>query len=115
MIKLYSFLLLFLFCYSANAQNNIIVKGTVVDLNTQLPLEMATVYFTTVKDSTILEYATTDKNGFFSINTKKYDKPVFLKVNYMGYQPYFEEEKGLLENKDFGKLYLLESVNALEN
>lgn len=115
MTKVYSFLLLFLFCYSANAQNNIIVKGTVVDLNTQLPLEMATVYFTTVKDSTILEYATTDKNGFFSINTKKYDKPVFLKVNYMGYQPYFEEEKGLLENKDFGKLYLLESVNALEN
>ncbi|MEP6931340.1 MAG: outer membrane beta-barrel protein, partial [Flavobacterium sp.] len=90
-------------------------KGTVVDLNTQLPLEMATVYFTTVKDSTILEYATTDKNGFFSINTKKYDKPVFLKVNYLGYQPYYEEEKGLQESKDFGKLYLLESVNALDN
>jgi hypothetical protein len=115
MTRLYSYLLFFILCYSANAQNNIIVKGTVVDLNTQLPLEMATVYFTTVKDSTILEYATTDKNGFFSINTKKYDKPVFLKVNYLGYQPYYEEEKGLLESKDFGKLYLLESVNALDN
>ena len=115
MTRLYSYLLFFILCYSANAQNNIIVKGTVVDLNTQLPLEMATVYFTTVKDSTILEYATTDKNGFFSINTKKYDKPIFLKVNYMGYQPYYEEEKGLLESKDFGKLYLLESVNALDN
>jgi hypothetical protein len=115
MTKLYSYLLFFILVYSANAQNNIIVKGTVVDLNTQLPLEMATVYFTTVKDSTILEYATTDKNGFFSINTKKYDKPVFLKVNYMGYQPYYEEEKGLMESKDFGKLYLLESVNALDN
>ncbi|MBP1223581.1 outer membrane beta-barrel protein [Flavobacterium sp. 1355] len=115
MTRLYSSLLFFILCYSANAQNNIIVKGTVVDLNTQLPLEMATVYFTTVKDSTILEYATTDKNGFFSINTKKYDKPVFLKVNYLGYQPYYEEEKGLLESKDFGKLYLLESVNALDN
>ena len=115
MTRLYSYLLFFILCYSANAQNNIIVKGTVVDLNTQLPLEMATVYFTTVKDSTILEYATTDKNGYFSINTKKYDKPIFLKVNYMGYQPYYEEEKGLLESKDFGKLYLLESVNALDN
>ncbi|MBF4519178.1 outer membrane beta-barrel protein [Flavobacterium sp. ANB] len=115
MTKFFSFVLLSLFCYSANAQNDIVLKGTIVDINTQLPLEMATVYFTTVKDSTVIEYATTDKNGYFSINTKKYDKPVFLKVNYMGYQPFFEEEKGLLESKDFGKLYLLESVNALDN
>jgi hypothetical protein len=115
MTKFFSFVLFALFCYSANAQNDIVLKGTIVDINTQLPLEMATVYFTTVKDSTVIEYATTDKNGYFSINTKKYDKPVFLKVNYMGYQPFFEEEKGLMESKDFGKLYLLESVNALDN
>ena len=115
MTKLYSYFLFFFVCWAASAQNSIIVKGTVVDINTQLPLEMATVYFTTVKDSTIIEYATTDKNGFFSINMKKIDKPVFLKVNYMGYQPFFEEEKGITENKDFGKLYLLESVNALDN
>ena len=81
MTKIYSFLLFLAFVYSANAQNNIVIKGTVVDINTQLPLELATVYFTTVKDSTMIEYATTDKNGNFIINTKKFDKPVFLKVN----------------------------------
>ena len=115
MTRVYSLLLFFLFCFSANAQNDIIVKGTVIDINTQLPLELATVYFTTVKDSTIIEYATTDKNGVFRINTKKYDKPVLLKINYMGYQPFIEEQKGLLESKDFGKLYVLENVNALDN
>lgn len=115
MTKFFYFLVTFLFCYSANAQNEIVIKGTVLDINTQLPLELATVYFTTVKDSTVIEYATTDKNGAFAIKTKKYDKPIFLKVNYMGYQPYFEEEKGLLESKDFGKLYLLENVNALKD
>lgn len=115
MTKIYYFLIFSLFCYSASAQNDIVIKGTVVDINTQLPLELATVYFTTVKDSTVIEYATTDKNGAFSIRTKKIDKPVFLKVNYMGYQPYFEEEKSLLENKDYGKLYLLEAANALDN
>lgn len=116
MTKFFSFLVLFLFCYSAaNAQNDIVLRGTVVDINTQLPMEMATVYFSTVKDSTVIEYATTDKNGVFRINTKKIDKPVFLKVNYMGYQPLVEEQKGLMESKDFGKLYLLESVNALDN
>lgn len=115
MIKLYSFVLLLLCCYTANAQNDIVVKGTVIDINTQLPLELATVYFTTVRDSTVIEYTTTDKNGFFSLNIKKYDKPVFLKVNYIGYQTYLEEHKGLTESKDFGKIYLLESVNALNN
>ncbi|PIF33179.1 outer membrane receptor protein involved in Fe transport [Flavobacterium sp. 9] len=109
-------LFFFLICSVSNAQSNdIVIKGTIVDINTQLPLEMATVYFSTVKDSTVIEYATTDKNGVFRINTKKIDKPVFLKVNYMGYQPLVEEQKGILESKDFGKLYLLESVNALNN
>lgn len=115
MTKLYSFFLLLFFCYTANAQSDIVVKGTVIDINTQLPMELATVYFTTVKDSTVIEYTTTDKNGFFSLNIKKYDKPVFLKVNYIGYQTYLEEHKGLTESKDFGKLYMLESVNALNN
>ncbi|MNX34024.1 hypothetical protein D3C86_642590 [compost metagenome] len=113
MTRIYSLLLFLVFVYSANAQNNIVIKGTVVDINSQLPLELATVYFTAVKDSTIIEYATTDKNGNFIINTKKYDKPVFLKVNYTGYQAYYEEQKGLTESKDFGKLYMLENANVL--
>jgi Outer membrane protein beta-barrel family/CarboxypepD_reg-like domain len=113
MPKIYSFFFFFLFFFSANAQNEIVIKGTVVDINTQIPLELATIYFSTVKDSTLIEYATTDKNGVFKISAKKYDKPVFLKVNYMGYQPYMEEQNGLLESKDFGKLYLLNNTNQL--
>lgn len=114
MPKIYSFLFLFLFFYSAKAQNDIVIKGTVYDINTQVPLELATVYFSNVKDSTVIEYATTDKSGFFKINTKKYDKAVFLKINYIGYQSYVEEQNGLLENKDFGKLYLLQNANVLD-
>ena len=113
MSKTYSFLFLLLFFCTANAQN-IVIKGTVFDINTQLPLELATVYFSNVKDSTVIEYATTDKSGFFKINTKKYEKPVFLNVNYMGYQSYVEEQNGLLESKDFGKLYLLQNANVLD-
>jgi hypothetical protein len=113
MTRLFYFLLFFIFAYSANAQNDIVLKGTVLDINSQLPVEMATVYFTTVKDSVVIDYATTDKNGVFRLNTKKLDKPVFLKVNYLGYQTYTEEQNNLLESKDFGKLYLIESVNEL--
>lgn len=113
MSKIYSFLFLLLFFYSVNAQNEIVIKGTVYDINTQVPLELATVYFSNVKDSTVIEYANTDKDGVFKITTKKYDKPVFLKVNYMGYQPYVEEQSALLESKDFGKVYLLQNTNVL--
>jgi hypothetical protein len=115
MTKFYYFSLLFLFCYAANAQNDVVIRGTVLDVNTQVPLELATVYFTTVKDSTVIEYATTDKNGFFRLSTKKYDKPVVLKVSYEGYQTFYEDQKGLSESKDFGKIYLFENINALDN
>ncbi|MFV8268383.1 outer membrane beta-barrel protein [Flavobacterium sp. GT2N3] len=113
MSKFHFFLVFLLLCFSANAQEEFILKGTVLDVTTQIPLEAATVYFSTVKDSVVLEYTTTDKNGFFKITTKKYEKPVFLKISYMGYQTEVEEQKEITENKDFGKVYLLENVNAL--
>ena len=86
MSKNYFSLLLFLFFFVVNAQNNIVIKGTVHDNSTQKPLESAMVYFSTVQDSTVIEYTTTDKNGDFKIATKKYDKPVFLKINFIGYR-----------------------------
>src|SRR6478609_7606411 len=101
MSKFFSFLFLLLFFYNSNAQNNIVVKGTVYDINTQKPLESAMVYFSNVKDSTVIEYTTTDKNGNFKISTKKYDKPILLKINFIGYQTYTEEQNRLLEDKDF--------------
>lgn len=111
----YSFLLLLLFnSLISFSQSNVILKGTVVDINTQLPLELATVYFSNVKDSTVLEYATTDKNGSFRLDVKKYDRPVLLKINFVGYQVFSEEQSGLMENKDFGKLYLLKNNYALD-
>lgn len=113
MFKFYYSLLFLLIVSKISAQNNIVIKGTVYDINTQKPLESAMVYFSNVKDSTVVEYTTTDKNGVFTINTKKYDKPVFLKINFMGYQTFSEEQSKLVENKDFGKLYLSQNETAL--
>ncbi|WP_348822823.1 outer membrane beta-barrel protein [Flavobacterium aestuarii] len=114
MLKTYASLLFLLLLSTVSAQNNIVVKGAVYDINTQKPLESAMVYFSSVKDSAVVEYTTTDKNGVFNINTKKYDKPVFLKINYMGYQTYTEEQHKLLESKDYGKLYLSQNETALK-
>ena len=115
MSKSYSLLFLLLFFYAVNAQNAIVVKGGVYDADTKIPLVAATVYFSSVKDSAVIEYTTTDKNGLFKFNTKKYDKPFFIKIHYMGYKTYVEKQNGLLEGKDFGKLYLSQNANELEN
>ena len=61
----FSFLLLLLFGFQSFAQNSVIIKGKILDKATQAPLESATVYLTSVKDSTIIDYTISDKNGFF--------------------------------------------------
>jgi Outer membrane protein beta-barrel family len=115
MSKYLSFCILFFFFLTSSAQNDINVSGTVLDINTQLPIEFATVFFSNVKDSTVIDYTTTDKNGVFKLNTKKYETPVFLKVNHTDYQTFVEEQSSLLENKNFGKLYLLNHKYALND
>lgn len=113
MSKYFCFALHLFFILSANAQNDININGIVLDINTLSPITFATVFFSNVRDSTVIDYTTTDKNGVFKITTKKYENPVFLKVNHNDYQTFIEEQPSLLENKNFGKLYLLNNKYAL--
>ena len=113
MSNLYRLLLFIFFSITTFAQNEVSLSGTVLDINTQLPLESATVYFSNVKDSTIIEFTATDKNGIFKIVTRKYDAPVLLKVSHTSYQTFIEEHTDLHETKDFGKIYLLSDTYAL--
>ena len=71
-------------------------------------------YILNANDFIVLEYVNTYKSGVFNSNTKKYNKPVFLKINYTGNKPYTEEYNGLLGSKDFGKIYLLPNINVLD-
>ncbi|MEN9908216.1 MAG: hypothetical protein RLZZ540_1365 [Bacteroidota bacterium] len=114
MSKYLSFLFFLAFSFYTSAQSSYILKGKVLNLNNQIPLESATVYISTVKDSTILEYTLTDKNGEFNFAVKKNEKPVFLKVTYMGFETFAEEQKEINANKDFNNIYLAESVNTLK-
>ena len=108
----YSFVFL-VFSLFSFAQNNVVIKGKVLDKNTQVPLEAATVYLTSVKDSAVIDYTITDKNGIFKIDIKKITKPVFFKISYIGYQTYKQQEQSIIENKDFGIIRLIENTNNL--
>jgi len=113
MPKFYQLFILLCLSFSVNAQNTIRIKGKVLDKKAQFPLESATVYLSSVADSTVIDYTITDKNGNFLLNTKKISKPVFLKVSYIGYKNFIEEQKSLTEDKDFGILRMAENDNTL--
>ncbi|PZR15960.1 MAG: hypothetical protein DI539_18005 [Flavobacterium psychrophilum] len=97
-------LLLFFAVLSATGQN-ITLKGKITD-NQNFALESATVYITAVKDSSIVNYTITDKNGNWELKTKKLTKPVFLKVSYVGLADYKEEIQSIEQDRDFGTLKL---------
>lgn len=105
--------LVLILSFSAFSQNTVTVKGKLLDSTTQLPLEAATVYLSNVADSTVIDYTITDKNGFFLMNTRKINKPVFLKISYIGYKTFQQEMKTLDENRDFGVVRLEENENTL--
>ena len=106
-------LLVFLCCSLAAFSQNISVRGKILDSKTQVPLEEATVYLSTVADSSVVDYTITDKSGAFVMNMKKISKPVFLKVSYVGYHTYKQELKEIIADKDFGVLRLDANQNVI--
>lgn len=104
----------FLLCFTINySQNTIVLKGKIIDQNTSLPLESATIYLKSVKDSAVVDYTISDKNGNFEIKTKKNESPVFFKVSYIGYADYTEKLESLNKDKDFSFVKLAENVSTL--
>ncbi len=106
-------LALFFIVTSSNAQN-IVLKGKIVSETTKLPLESATVYIASAKDSTLIDYTIADRNGNFSLTTRKISNPILLKVSFVGYSEYSQKHEEILENKDFGIIQILDLPQDLD-
>ncbi|MPT33759.1 MAG: carboxypeptidase-like regulatory domain-containing protein [Flavobacterium sp.] len=96
------------------AQNNMMLKGKVIDKNSGLPAESVTVYLSVAKDSTLIDYTITNKSGNFEFSVKKNSQPVFLKVSMIGYQDYKQELDGITASRDFGTIAIVESSKVLD-
>jgi hypothetical protein len=99
--------------FLALGQNTITVKGKVVEKKSLIPIESATIYLKSVKDSTVIDYTISDKNGNFALATKKINTPTYFKVAFTTYQDYSEKLEKLDANKDFGFIKLEENINTL--
>ncbi|RXR22187.1 outer membrane beta-barrel protein [Flavobacterium stagni] len=105
--------LLFL-CSLLSAQKTIQIKGKIIDEESKVPIESATVYLTNPKDSTVIEYSITNKMGVFDFKLKKIAQPVILKVSFVTYQDHKLELKELTKDHDFGTIALKSAINTLD-
>lgn len=112
MSKIYLFLSLF-FSLISFSQNIFSVSGKLVDENLKLPLESATIYFSKVSDSTVIDYTISDKNGNFNFKLKSIDYPVYLKVSYTGFLSYKKQFSSITKDIDLETIYLKENISSL--
>ena len=107
------FLFFSLFSIAAAAQNSFTIKGQVKSKVGLLSLDAATVYITSVKDSSVIDYSITDRNGSFSITVRKQVQPFLLKISSLGYKTYEKEYPNLTSNLVAGEIQLEDAVNTL--
>ena len=107
MLKLLSPLLFILVGFNALAQNKTTVKGIVADSSSKVPVEFATVAIVNAKDTSLISYTLTDKNGIFKLSGIPVDRPTKLIVSYVGYST-FRQHLNLKKDlvKDFGSILL---------
>ena len=72
-------------------QKSFKIQGSLVAADTKTPLESATVYLQRVKDSSLVTYTISDKDGKFSLEDKTYDNFLNLFISYVGYKTYLKK------------------------
>ena len=87
-------LLLVAFTISAFSQSkNFKISGAIVTESDGLPLESATIHLERVKDSSLVTYTISDKDGKFVLEEKTADQSLNLFISYVGYKTHIQNVK----------------------
>lgn len=97
----------------ASAQNNFTVKGKTISSVDKKPIESATVYLTSAKDSTMIDYTISDKDGNFKFSIKKQTQPFIVKVSSIGFETYQKQYQKLDANLELGDVLVNDDVTTL--
>lgn len=93
------------------------VKGKIIDNTTNTPLESATVYLESIKDTTLLTYTISDKSGEFELATRTKLKEVNLFVTFNGFQTYKQKiqlDKPVIEVPTIGMELASDELDAVQ-
>lgn len=113
-MKLLNLLFIMVLGVSAFGQNNYSVSGTLIAGDNQQALESATVHLERVKDSSLVKYTISDKNGKFSIEDKTTDEYLNVFVSFIGFETYSKTIQTSKGNIDLGVIELQISSNMLD-
>jgi len=104
-LNLITFILLSFIC-RAQMHHNITAK--IIDSVSKQPIEFATVAVLDVRDSSLVSYTLSDKNGVFTLRNIRDDKPVRLLISHAGYM-------SLHHSLNFNKTSLLDMGTLMLN
>src|SRR5690606_12517613 len=96
------------------SQVKVKITGIAIDEVLKTPVEAATAYLSYVKDSTVIEYSITDKDGNFKLEITKIDEPVFFSSSDDLNGNFNVEFDSLTENKNLGEVSLQNLINLDE-
>lgn len=78
------------------------------------PIEAATVFLSVSKDSTLVEYTSSNAAGVFDLKFRKQNRGVYLTISMIGYQDFRKNFEHLEESIDLGVLNLVSNDTDLE-
>src|SRR5690606_7509163 len=90
------------------------VVGKLISEDEKAPLESATVYLERAKDSTMVTYTITDRDGNFSLENKTGESELGLFISFVGYASHFQKVKMDKSQIDLGNITLKTDANALD-
>ncbi|MEC3906733.1 outer membrane beta-barrel protein [Tamlana sp. 2201CG12-4] len=100
--------------FSFSQSKQFTISGTLISDDNNAPLESATAYLERVKDSSLVSYTITDKDGSFELTDKTSDSELKLLISYVGYEAYTKTIKIDKPVVNLGTVNLKVDSNALD-
>ena len=83
-----SFFFLCFFAISFSQTKPFKISGSLIAESDKTPLESATIYLERIKDSSLVTYTISDKNGDFTLEDETSDTNLNLYISYVGFETY---------------------------
>lgn len=99
---LFSLVGFFFFVLLQAQQNSYEITGRVFTDDRLAALETATVYIEGARDTTLISYTITDRNGFFTLQGKTYEEKLHVYVSHVGYAVHHQLLELSEERHDLG-------------
>lgn len=103
----------FIFSLSFSQNRPFSISGNVLS-DTNEPLESATIYLESVKDSSLITYTITNRNGAFSLKGRTYETELNLFISYIGYATYHQQLTLEDEAIELGEIKMVTDENTLD-